>query len=60
MVRPCMDERYTSKVVNRWEIEEGLDLTMPIWMGKEPAERRGGTRRILQEAMQGRNPTGNK
>lgn len=22
-----------------WEIEEGLDLTMPIWMGKGPAER---------------------
>jgi NAD(P)-dependent dehydrogenase (short-subunit alcohol dehydrogenase family) len=43
-----------------WEIEEGLDLTMPIWMGKGPAERTRGTRGILQEVMQGRNPPGNK
>ena len=26
-----------------WDIEEGLDLTMPLWMGKGPAERMKGS-----------------
>ena len=35
-----------------WEFEEGLEKTMPLWLGKEPVERMEEDKKI----MQGRKP----
>ena len=31
-----------------WEFEEGLEKTMPLWLGKEPCERMEDDRKLMQ------------